>query len=92
MEEIKATRSRIELCYMPLELRLRVRCLRDSLIDLDHVRDVIVALRPGLVVTVGQSSHFLGRKWDVAGFLEGQVRLCLALFGLGSLVQLIAMN
>jgi hypothetical protein len=55
-----------------LELRLRVRCLRDSLIDLDHVRDVIVALRPGLVVTVGHNSHFLGRKWDVAGFWRGR--------------------
>lgn len=92
MEEQKLRGAGQSYVICPGELRLRVRCLRDSLIDLDHVRDVIVALRPGLVVTVGQSSHFLGRKWDVAGFLEGQVRLCLALFGLGSLVQLIGMN
>jgi hypothetical protein len=75
-----------------LELRLRVRCLRDSLIDLDHVRDVIVALRPGLVVTVGQSSHFSWLEVGCGWILEGQVRLCLALFGLGLLVQLIARN
>lgn len=79
----KATRRQDRaMLYALLELRLRVCCLRDSLITL--ATSLQRCELPPIcywvcVVTVGPAtSTFLVGKLDVAGGLEGQVRLCLA--------------